>query len=1556
MKVVMSYRKRRSELSAFLPEAFEITMSLEDDPGPRPDSELSPEDINTLSELLKSAPKEMDEAILKRRDELYEVDPRFRQQRDQVALLSPQLAAALERRPDVAVAFWESFRKLPQWANDNAQSINWKYIYRVLSRCLIVDSALAGIVTTNDLTDHTPVVSVSDSSLHLIASEMHALQTTGFSCSSARVLSHPQLAYAHWLIGPTEAELSAERQQAISALVTQLKEDPQSAETFYRIADNPSTLATSSSSSTSLTDYELAYKRRHHRHGLQRRNFHLLQDAIDNARPGDFIYVSHESVHHAAYLRSPRLSSALVDTLASMNASQTLQQVIPVHADIPANYKGKTGLEILRTLIRPTIPASELSRIKETLWVGLTGTHVNLTKLAQTLPVLLVSKPDITIFGKTDGLEVQEQAPIITAPVVWVGTGGTLSSVDILQPVFVGPNTSLRILDGTVAAPFHLSEKASLTLVDCAIEEIQPSDEDLEQFSDPFTTFLKLPPFNTNFHLHFDHVEIMGRLELPQMIALYQKLVTLPVQDIKAAFEAEKRRKQQPLAIGDESASNTRDGVSFSGDASQPLSPSQSDSSSDMDPEYKRNMEFVKTITTLLNNDIFEDSLIDKKDKEMAHAIVPNGFGNAIRKTLVQWIDVMMEDPKFVSMTLGALRFIPDQLVFDETKQLGLVDLLLPVLKRHIDDPLVPATVFAVISKIARTASVPILVPLIRSPELWKLIHLIIGKIQGTVGDNTNLDASSASSSSGPISSATNMSELTSSMDQLKLSDSSLLNQSAELAPKNPLLYGRRLLPENQRSKLYMNETTVGALTAAISAYTFSQELCPFVFEELMDFLLWCAIEFENTPTIVDNLLATFGAVCRLLLPDPKYGSELTAKLIGRGILNLAFRVAKSGPLSAMLETADGLILTAVTVAPEATLAAAKAIRLKKMVWRSNNTLDLLKEPDCLPKCAEEDEDGLRLMLRAIAARGEKNVQQPTIIDRFIATAYLLDLDDEYWDLTRKFFEDELLTTRPKETQNISFISVIAHWMSLSTKKEHLVYLANSGFLQFIEGTNNRQLMDTELQMAALLNLTKVESIAREKAIRLKSCALHLQGAAAIEAEHIVDWANTVVDECKKYLENGEDDAADGAAAAVGGDANEGANEGDDNEGEEDPSFAELRAGARLILAPGTPEIPCESRLSISSNGLTIRHDGNDWASFMLELPNDEWLTSGKWCYEVVLNTDGPMQIGWAGPEFKHNHDYLYGVGDDQHSFAIDLERLALWHVPKDQVGVRDFIALDDALEQWQRGCAIICAVDIDAGEFIWAMSGEIRGKLKVDKMPEGGIRPAFTFGAAESISLNLGSKAMAEWKMINRGYTPICEPATPFTRAQSKERALALETRRFTGPGFAENINQFLEDQGIPGGDLNLGGANHLLPRVNFGGAGVPGAINLDPAALGLAMGGAGGRGGLGVIGGNGGAVGPRQPVLGAEPADNGVGGADNALNMPNINGVIDRLRQRFGLGVIGGGMNNPLEEDDIEEFEADFGGDIEVEDDRDNVFEGDMGFDEEDEELEEENSDYEE
>lgn len=96
--------------------------------------------------------------------------------------------------------------------------------------------------------------------------------------------------------------------------------------------------------------------------------------------------------------------------------------------------------------------------------------------------------------------------------------------------------------------------------------------------------------------------------------------------------------------------------------------------------------------------------------------------------------------------------------------------------------------------------------------------------------------------------------------------------------------------------------------------------------------------------------------------------------------------------------------------------------------------------------------------------------------------------------------------------------------------------------------------------------------------------------------------------------------------------------------------------------------------------------------------------TKGRWMYEVILQTDGCMQIGFCTPQFDCKPWRGSGVGDDCHSWAIDCQRLLKWHGEKSFSYARRWGT--DGWVQWKAGDVIGCIFDADQNEISFAWNG----------------------------------------------------------------------------------------------------------------------------------------------------------------------------------------------------------------------------------------------------------
>ena len=95
---------------------------------------------------------------------------------------------------------------------------------------------------------------------------------------------------------------------------------------------------------------------------------------------------------------------------------------------------------------------------------------------------------------------------------------------------------------------------------------------------------------------------------------------------------------------------------------------------------------------------------------------------------------------------------------------------------------------------------------------------------------------------------------------------------------------------------------------------------------------------------------------------------------------------------------------------------------------------------------------------------------------------------------------------------------------------------------------------------------------------------------------------------------------------------------------------------------------------------------------------------TGRWYYEVLLLTDGLIQIGWSGPLFKCDPISGQGVGDHSSSWAYDGLRAKKWNVACEPYG-----------QKWKKGDIVGCMVDTDLLEITYFLNGVNLGPAFVD-------------------------------------------------------------------------------------------------------------------------------------------------------------------------------------------------------------------------------------------------
>ena len=173
-------------------------------------------------------------------------------------------------------------------------------------------------------------------------------------------------------------------------------------------------------------------------------------------------------------------------------------------------------------------------------------------------------------------------------------------------------------------------------------------------------------------------------------------------------------------------------------------------------------------------------------------------------------------------------------------------------------------------------------------------------------------------------------------------------------------------------------------------------------------------------------------------------------------------------------------------------------------------------------------------------------------------------------------------------------------------------------------------------------------------------------------------------------------------------------------------SFDSLSIGQNALL--------CLNNLKIDSLG-----------SFISMMANN-CITSGKWCYEVTLVTNGLMQIGFSQlttPFSRHG-----GVGDDSTSFGFDGYRKVKWNGEKKDFG-----------KIWDIGDVLGVCIDMDSKFIEYFLNGESLG-ITFENIPKGeniAFFPAISLSRGESCIFNFGQIPFKyEYKSYNSFDTPL--------------------------------------------------------------------------------------------------------------------------------------------------------------------------------------------------------
>ncbi|XP_053233325.1 E3 ubiquitin-protein ligase RNF123 isoform X2 [Podarcis raffonei] len=144
----------------------------------------------------------------------------------------------------------------------------------------------------------------------------------------------------------------------------------------------------------------------------------------------------------------------------------------------------------------------------------------------------------------------------------------------------------------------------------------------------------------------------------------------------------------------------------------------------------------------------------------------------------------------------------------------------------------------------------------------------------------------------------------------------------------------------------------------------------------------------------------------------------------------------------------------------------------------------------------------------------------------------------------------------------------------------------------------------------------------------------------------------------------------------------------------------------------------------------------------------------GKWIYEVLISSQGLMQIGWCTLNCRFNQEE--GVGDTPDSYAYDGNRVRKWNVTTTNYG-----------KSWAAGDIVSCLIDLDEGSISFCLNGVSLGTA-FDNISRGSgmaYFPAISLSFKESVAFNFGSRPL---RYPVEGYRPLQDkPAADLAKAQ---------------------------------------------------------------------------------------------------------------------------------------------------------------------------------------------
>ncbi|KAJ3353312.1 hypothetical protein HDU83_006992, partial [Entophlyctis luteolus] len=148
------------------------------------------------------------------------------------------------------------------------------------------------------------------------------------------------------------------------------------------------------------------------------------------------------------------------------------------------------------------------------------------------------------------------------------------------------------------------------------------------------------------------------------------------------------------------------------------------------------------------------------------------------------------------------------------------------------------------------------------------------------------------------------------------------------------------------------------------------------------------------------------------------------------------------------------------------------------------------------------------------------------------------------------------------------------------------------------------------------------------------------------------------------------------------------------------------------------------------------------WSRNKMEIRNDSWTfesartnasvsKKGKFAYEIVLRTDGIIQVGWATASCTFDPEGGEGVGDNEHSYAFDGNRMKKWH--------SYFTSNNEYGEQWSANDVITVLIDFDEQTVSFLLNGKNLGIAFTEVNPELDWYPAVSLAGGQGCVFYFG-------------------------------------------------------------------------------------------------------------------------------------------------------------------------------------------------------------------------